>query len=276
VSTQELDAYRERVGVAEPLRPDLATLQALQAAHLRAIPFENASVRLGEHLELDQERFVRKLGSERRGGFCYELNGAFAVLLRSVGFDVELLGARFHSDRGLEPPFGHLALRVTIDGVAWLTDVGAGFSFESPLRIVDDLEQDDPNGRFRIVRVEPGAAEPDDDPAARDVEWRHRDGIFRPHYRFGPTGHELADFGPAWIWTRTSPDSSFTTAWSCARRLAGGWATLDDRRLRVTDGNAIEDRVLASDDDLADALEHWFGVRIKRADDTWVRRPDQA
>jgi N-hydroxyarylamine O-acetyltransferase len=268
----ELDAYRDRLGIQGPLAPDLATLRALHAAHIRTIPFENASVLLAEPMSLDIDRFVRKLGVEGRGGFCYELNGAFAVLLRSISYEVEVLAARFHSDDGLEPPFGHMALRVWLDGAPWLVDVGAGFSFEAPLRLVDGVEQDDPNGRFRIVPVLPDAIAPGDEPDVRDVEWRHRDGVFRPHYRFGSTPREIGAFLAAWEWTRTAPESPFTSGWRSTRRLDGGWATLDGMHLRVTDGARSEDRVLGTDSELADALERWFGVRLERADGDWRRR----
>jgi N-hydroxyarylamine O-acetyltransferase len=226
----------------------------------------------GEPIALDPDRLVRKLGVERRGGFCYELNAAFAELLGSLGYEVELLGARFHSDRGLERPFGHLAMRVTLGGTAWLADVGAGFSFEAPLRIVDGLEQDDPNGRFRIVPVDPAAAAPDDEPEVRDVEWRHRDGVFRPHYRFGSRAHAIGAFAATCEWTRTSPDSPFTSGWNCARRLAAGWATLDGTRLRVTDGDRSEDRILTTGDELTASLERWFEVRVEPVADGWRRR----
>ena len=148
----DLDAYRDRLGVPGPLRPDLATLRALHLAHLRTVPFENASVLFGEPIELDQDRFVHKLGVEGRGGFCYELNGAFERLLRAIGFEVALLEARGHETEGrLGPRFDHLALRVTLDE-PWLVDVGFGYSFVEPLRLIAGIEQVDPIGAFRLRR----------------------------------------------------------------------------------------------------------------------------
>ena len=62
------DHYLERLGrnSAEPIVPDLATLRALHAAHMRAVPFENTSVLFGERIALDEAAFIRKLGTERR------------------------------------------------------------------------------------------------------------------------------------------------------------------------------------------------------------------
>jgi N-hydroxyarylamine O-acetyltransferase len=257
----DVDGYLARLGVTAPERADAAALRRLQRAHLERVPFHNADVLAGRSILLEPAALVARLaGAEATaGGFCYQLNGAFAGLLDALGFAVEHLPARFHGER-LEPRFGHLALRVTVDdGSTWLADVGGGFSFLEPLALVTGLEQDDPNGRFRIV---PAAPAPDDGPDVHDVEWRHRDGAFRPHYRFEMAAAPLDAFASTCEWTRTSPESPFTTAWICATALpGGGWATLDDRRLRVRapDLEPIDETF----DDaaaLASALERWFGV----------------
>ena len=253
----DVDGYLDRLGVETPERADLATLRRLHDAHLRRIPFENADVLRGFPIVLEPEALVRRLAMSRRGGFCYQLNGAFAALLAALGYDVELLAARFHGAK-IERPFGHLALRVTIGGVPWLTDVGGGYSFRQPLQIAEGLEQDDPGGRFRIVRVAEPSADDLADPL--DVEWRHGDGVFRPHYRFAPGAQPLAAFVETCEWTRTSPDSSFTREWVCAVTTERGWATLDDRRLRVTGADgADEDRELP-EGELDEALDRWFGI----------------
>ncbi len=232
--------------------PSVVSLRALQRAHLEAIPFENSSVLRGEPIVLEPELLVAKIVDAGRGGFCFELNGAFAQLLSALGFEVALLPGRFWSDRGLGPPNEHLCLRVTIDDEAWLADVGAGYSFREPLRLARDLEQDDPSGRFRIVKAR-------DDRSSLDVEWRHRDGVFRPHYRFRNEPVELSVFAYTCEFLRTSPESPFTQGWICARALPDGWATLDGSRLVVTQGDSRTDESVAGDA-LDTALARLFGV----------------
>lgn len=237
---------------------DLPLLRDLVDRHLARIPFENASVLRGEPIVFEPQALVARLVGSRRGGFCYELNGAFATLLRELGFEVDLLAARFHGDEGLEPRFGHLALRVTLEGEPWLVDVGGGYSFRQPLQIALDDEQDDPAGRFRVVIA--ANAEPADGDAL-DVEWRHPDGTYRPHYRFDPTARRLDEFTAACDWTRTSPESPFTAGWRCAVTTSGGWATLVGRHFRLTgDTVGSEDRELADDDEVTAVLDRWFGV----------------
>jgi N-hydroxyarylamine O-acetyltransferase len=250
-----VDAYLARLGRAAAPAPTLDALRALHRAHLQVVPFENSSVLFREPILLDEEWLVAKIARDGRGGICYELNGAFGWLLERLGYRVERLPARFHGGGALEPRFGHLALRVTLDE-AWLVDVGAGYSFEAPLRLVLDAEQDDPNGRFRLIRPEPA---PDDVGEIVDVEWRHADGEFRPHYRFETATQPLDAFRATCEWTRTSPDSPFIGGWACARATGTGWATLDGHRLVVSDGAQRESRDV-DDAELTDVLERWFGV----------------
>lgn len=266
----DVDGYLARLGLpsspasaAAPgshLVADLATLRDLVARHLVRVPFENASVLRGEAIILEPAALVARLVGVRRGGFCYQLNGAFSALLDALGYQVDRLAARFHGGSGMEPRFGHLALRVRSDGSDWLVDVGGGYSFRQPLCIVLDEEQDDPAGRFRLVRAVDAAVEEGD---AVDVEWRHRDGVFRPHYRFEPAARPLEAFAAACEWTRTSPDSPFMGGWICAAATPDGWATLDGRHFRLSGAGAgvpDDDRELTDDAALAAVLDRWFGV----------------
>src|ERR1039457_7712048 len=80
-TTGWVDDYLARIGVTRPVWADLQALRALQLAHLLTVPFENLSIHLGEPIVLEQADLVAKVVRMHRGGFCYELNGAFAGLL---------------------------------------------------------------------------------------------------------------------------------------------------------------------------------------------------
>src|SRR5271154_1096827 len=117
------DDYLARLGLKRPASADLEALRQLQRAHLLAVPFENLSIHLGEPIVLDQAALVAKVVQRRRGGFCYELNGAFAALLTALGYRVSMLSARVFGAGGLpSPPFDHLTLRVDLTE-PWLVDV---------------------------------------------------------------------------------------------------------------------------------------------------------
>jgi arylamine N-acetyltransferase len=182
-TSPDIPGYLGRLGlpIGSPASwpaPDLATLRDLVARHVLRVPFENASVLRGEPIVLDPAALVGRLVGTRRGGFCYQLNGAFSSLLVALGYEVELLAARFHSEPAMEPRFGHLAMRVSLDDVPWLVDVGGGLSFRQPLRIETGVEQDDPAGCFRLDAARDTDQEEGERPI--DVEWRHRDGVSAP------------------------------------------------------------------------------------------------
>ena len=84
-----VDAYLERIGA------DRTTgLRDLHRLHQETVPFENLSIHLGERISLAEQDLERKIVQSRRGGFCYELNGAFALVLEALGHDVTRLACR--------------------------------------------------------------------------------------------------------------------------------------------------------------------------------------
>jgi N-hydroxyarylamine O-acetyltransferase len=131
--TIDFDAYLDRIGYAGPRRSTAAVLRDLQRAHLLAVPFENLDINpIGTPIVLSPDALFHKVVVRRRGGFCYELNGLFAIALEQLGFDVtRVAGQVSRGDGKFGPEFDHLALVVRVDGATHLADVGFGdFSLE--------------------------------------------------------------------------------------------------------------------------------------------------
>jgi len=146
VDERQVEDYLARIGAQRPPRADAAALRELSHRHLLAVPFENLSIPpSASRSSSTRTRCSTRLVRRRRGGFCYELNGAFAALLAALGFEVTLLAARVFGDGGIGPPLAHLALRVDADG-PWLVDVGFGRHSHFPLRLDTGAEQVDPDG----------------------------------------------------------------------------------------------------------------------------------
>jgi len=136
----DVPAYLRRIQYSGSIKPTPETLRTIHRAHLETVPFENLDISLGRAIVLDQDRFVHKIVEENRGGFCYELNGAFAALLGEMGFRVTLLSARAAlKDGSPGPEFDHLALRVDLND-PWLVDVGLGECFLEPLLLKPWIE----------------------------------------------------------------------------------------------------------------------------------------
>src|SRR6476659_8547107 len=90
----DVSAYLDRIRYSGPVEATAENLRALHRAHLLTVPFENLDISVGRKTVVDEEAILKKIVERRRGGFCYELNGAFAALLRALGFQVTLLSAR--------------------------------------------------------------------------------------------------------------------------------------------------------------------------------------
>jgi N-hydroxyarylamine O-acetyltransferase len=246
----DIDAYLDRLGVVRPAAPDLATLRHLQAHHLAAVPFENLSSHLGEPVVLDEEALFGKIVHRRRGGFCYELNGLFAALLRELGYNAELHAAQvFRADGTLGPPLDHAAIVVSLDE-DWLVDVGFGRFARHPLRLSGVDAQPDPDGEYLVLDA------PHDD---FDVL---RDG--KPQYRLERRPRPLADFIPMAWWQTTSPESHFTRSLTCSRPTSQGRVTLSaDRLIETVDGVRHELR-LSSPEAIRAAYRVYFGMTLPR------------
>lgn len=153
----DLDAYCTRIGYDGPREATLATLQALHALHPAAIPFEAIDVLLGRGIDLDPQAVDAKLIHGRRGGYCFEQNGLFKRALLAFGFEVEALLARvLWAVPADAPPLPrtHMALRVMLDGEAWLADVGfGGCVMTAPLRMSDTAPQPTLHEDFRLTPV---------------------------------------------------------------------------------------------------------------------------
>jgi N-hydroxyarylamine O-acetyltransferase len=241
-----VEAYLTRIGAERPVRPDADALRDLHIRHLRTVPFENLSIHLGEDIVLDPAALVAKIVDRRRGGFCYELNGAFATLLSALGYEVEILAARVFAGDGLGVPYDHMTLRVG----PWLADVGFGGHTHYPLRLDERGDQADPGGVFRIAETPEGDL---------DV---FKDG--EPGYRLERRPRELGDFTAGCWWHRTSPESHFTRSLVCSMLTESGRITLSGRDLiRTVAGERVEER-LDGDDRVLAAYREWFGVALDR------------
>lgn len=251
----DVNAYLERIGYRGPLAPTAETLRALHVAHVTAVPFENLSIHAREPVVLEDAALFEKIVGRGRGGFCYEDNGLFAALLRSLGFRVSMLSAEVAKSEGVfSPPFEHMALLVTL-GERWLADVGFGDSFVEPLPLDERGERAQGRHAYRV--------EPDGDylvVARRDLAG----GGWETQYRFTLRPHVYADFADRCHYQQTSPDSHFTRNRICSRATAdGGRLTLSGMRFIETGaGGERRERVLADEGEYAAVLREHFRISM--------------
>lgn len=247
----DIAAYLNRINHHGPVTSTAETLRQLQVAHLRSVPFENLSIHSGEAIILKDEALFEKIVVRRRGGFCYELNGLFAALLRALGFNVSMLSASTMNSEGqFGPDFDHMTLLAQLEE-RWLVDVGFGDSFEEPL-LLDKREPQVQGGHaFRIDATGDNRL---------TVMRRNSDGEWKAQYRFTLTPHVYADYEEMCRYHQTSPKSHFTRQRICSRATTDGRVTISQMRLIITTRGERVERELASEEEYDRALREYFDL----------------
>ncbi len=246
-------AYLQRIAFDGPAPATLDTLRSLHYAHLLAVPFENLDIPERPIL-IDEQRFFDKIVRRRRGGFCYELNGLFAALLRELGFSVTLVSARVPKNKGPKArlmEFDHLALRVDLDQ-PWLADVGFGESFIEPMPLHGGAERVERGMTYRFDR---GA----DDRWTLLAKRGQNGNGWKPFYDFTLVPHQLWEFAGMCRYHQTAPESPFMQRKICSRLTPTGRVTLANMRLIVSENGSRQERNL-DDEEYRAALREHFGI----------------
>lgn len=246
----ELGLYLQRMGYRGSLQPTLEALRSLHIQHLEALPFENLDVLGHRPIVLDEEAFFDKLVRGNRGGLRHELNGLFAALLRTLGFQVTYLSARVSAagEWSTAPEFDHLVLEVALEE-RWLVDVGFGDSFDEPLPLVPGRWPT--AGRMFVLE-------------RRGEEWglarEEPDGTCPWLYAFSRVPRRLEDFAERCQYHQSSPDSSLGRELLCTRKTPRGRVTLQGDRLILTEGGQRMERVLGVTEEREQLLLSHFGI----------------
>ncbi|HKY30253.1 MAG TPA: arylamine N-acetyltransferase [Pyrinomonadaceae bacterium] len=245
-----IEAYLDRINYRGSLEPTAQTLRDLQVAHLLTVPFENLSIHSNEPIVLDDDSLFDKIVNRCRGGFCYELNGLFAALLRALGFKVEMLSAGVANSEGVfGPDFDHMVLLVTLED-RWLVDVGFGDSYREPLLLDYQGEQVQDDGTYRITSHN----------SYLIMSQRRGESEWKDQYRFTLQPHIYSDYAEMCHYHQTSPQSHFTRGRVCTRATPDGRITLSELRLITTVNGQREERMLGNDEEYRQVLRETFGI----------------
>lgn len=245
-----------RIGYIEPIKRDAQTLRGLHLAHMQTVPFENLDIGLKRPIRLTNEALCDKIILQKRGGFCYELNGLFAWLLQEFGFEVTYLNARVYNRQGqLGIPFDHLALLVQTPGQdgRWLVDVGFGDSFSEPLRFEERDEQPQGLRSYRLEQTPDGY-----------VVWQQNyNGVWQRQYFFDIQPRNFpADYEAACLYHQTSPKSSFTRGSIISRATPEGRVSLEDAWLILTKDGERSEVKIADKEEYQKLLKQYFDMTL--------------
>ncbi len=251
----DLDAYFQRIGYAGPRDATLETLRALHLLHPQTIAFENLDPLLGRPVDLDPAAVARKLVHSRRGGYCFEQNLLFQLVLEMLGFHVSGLAARvlWTQPEDAITARSHMLLKIELEGHSYIADIGfGGLTLTAPLRLVANDIQQTPHGPFRLHPVEGGFKLQ----AQLDENWTTL-------YRFDLLPAYEIDYTVSNYYLSTHPDSYFRNALIVARPTPTGRQALLNNRYSVygLDGT-VERRELTMAAEFHHLLDTQFGLTV--------------
>ncbi len=256
-----LHRYLRRINYGGPLSPSRQTLRNLHRAHLLAIPFENLDVQLGVRRSFDLDTVFKKIVDERRGGWCYEMNGLFGWALRELGFDVDFAGGAVHREKnGDVALMNHLVLIVHLDKT-FLADVGFGNGMLTPAALEEGLFSD---GRFEFRLT-------------RDGEWwrfhNHRQDGSTYDFTEQPRAYE--EFEPKARLLATTAESPFVQNLIVTKLTDRGMVRLTNAALQIQSDTGMSEETAPNADALARILNEHFDLETDRMSALWTRVASQ-
>ncbi|MCR1301905.1 MULTISPECIES: arylamine N-acetyltransferase [Enterobacter] len=231
-----ISTYFKRINYTGPVAADTATLHALMRHQLFSVPFENLDVQAGKIVSLAPDDIADKVLTQGRGGYCYEVNGLFAMALEAVGIPYRFVAARpmFYPARR---PKTHMALIAEVDSRQWLCDLGFGsYGIRAPMALdmLDvDITQD--FDTFRLSRSAEGEY----------LLQAKVEGKWARQYGFDLTPQEWIDFVPANYLNSTHPDAIFVQKLVVVQHRPEGREILLGDVLKTITADGVEIQQLA-------------------------------
>lgn len=249
----DVERYLARIGYDGPLAVDRDTLEALQRAHMTAVPFENVDVYTRVPVRTGTDWSLPKVVDQGRGGWCFELNGAFGALLAALGFRVLRLAAAVVL-RGPTDVVDHLTLEVLLDDGPYLVDVGFGDGPCRPLALNRSGLQDGLVASFELVRG----------PQATTLVRHDGSSPPAPQYRFRRVAVTLDDLEPASQRLQADHTMIWHTRAFASRLVDGGPGRISllGRTLRRTSPDGTVDDTPVADGDWSAVLKTHFGLQV--------------
>jgi N-hydroxyarylamine O-acetyltransferase len=251
-----LDEYFKRINYSGSTEATEETLNEVHICHTLNVPFENLDVFYGRPPLLDEESLYGKIVKNRRGGYCFEMNGIFSIVLKSMGFRVTDLLARVTIDGINYTSKTHQVILVETENRKWLVDVGFGNDgIIAPLLLVEDTDQRQFAHIYRIIK----------EPRFNGYLLQKKAGdTYSSMYAFTMDACYPEDFVMSSHYTATFPVSFFKMMRMCTMPTKEGRITLTDTHLKVTKNGDITENEIKNEDDFKRHLKQYFRLDLDK------------
>ena len=250
----KVEKYFQRIGLEMPenIVPDSELLFKVHYAHSITVPYENLDIIRGNlPLHLDEESLYEKIVVNSRGGYCFELNGALAWLLRQLGYKVTEYASRYLRGESEIPMRRHRVLRVEATDGVFCCDVGIGdISPRYPVKMEFGLEQEQCNELYRF----------DKDEFLGWVLMDKHKGEWRQFYSFTEEVQLPQDFIALSCYCERHPDSPFIPQEIFGLKTPNGLITLTGHEYKESVDGQITVAKTLSDEEMPEAYAK-FGLK---------------
>jgi N-hydroxyarylamine O-acetyltransferase len=249
----DLDAYCARINYTGSRDVSVATLKNLHFAHVHNVPFENLDIHLGQAISLEPSTLFTKIVTRKRGGYCYEVNSFFAMILQAFGFQVQCLLARVLYGFSNLRPRSHQLLLVIVDNESWIADVGFGSCcLREPLRLMPGIVSEQGPDTFRL-RTEG---------AQTYILAAMLAGHWQDLYGFSLEPFDLIDYEPFNYWNSTSPHARFTQQKLCTIPTPEGRVVAVDKEFKIHSRQGTQTITAKTHEEYLTLLRAHFGLVI--------------
>lgn len=251
ITSEQRDAYLERIGCAGLSGVTKENLDKLVYEHQCHVPFEAFDCVAGmPEILLDRDTLFHKIVENRRGGFCFELNGMFVLLLRSLGFDAYSCVCRVAATRDVLGGLTHRGTIVRLDGRKYIVDVGLGGPM-APFAV--ELSEEKQTQYGETYWVEP-----------TNEGWfllrrLTNEGTVGNSIIFGTQAFLPTDFVPLCRNLTASKESRFRTVRMANLRRPNGYLNLMENILKISENGETRE-VPVTDEEYPAVLKDYFGL----------------
>ncbi len=260
----DADAYLARIGMQRPTELTKAYLDELVFAHQCNVPFENVDIcEFGKAVSITTEDLYNKVVVNKRGGYCFELNGLFVLLLKALGYDAYSCPCRVLLRPGsdVEPgPVMHRGTIVNLDGKKLFCDVGFGGPMpRGSVEFIDGVKQVQRGDTFWFDQVEEYwwklQRETTDEETGEKVA---ADMLFVSTGKWEPVDYLFANSACS-----EGPDAHFSKMRMINLSYVNGHASLNDTTLTlIKDGEKTVREI--TDDEFFDVLKEHFNLDVEK------------
>lgn len=241
--------YLERLKLPVAPSSDIEGLNCLIRAHISAIPFENLEIFYGEQTpSLATVDLFEKMVRQKRGGYCFELNGLFQKLLVALGFQAYCVGVRILDGKDYLPPVSHRGVIVEFADGLYYADVGFGGPGPVSAIRMANVWQQSGSREYRCETVNNVS-----------TIWKRDNTGDSVLFRFGINPWDEVDFlGPNYV-TSVPEDCYFRTELVISRVTPSGYVSLENKVLHIKENGILREQIIQDKKEMEQVIRYCLG-----------------